>query len=355
MSHFLICAGALFLFFVFSLNESVVANASEKYEVISQTLNLRSEPSGTSDIVGQLKKGDQLVSFNEQFGWIQTYYQGEVAWVASYYLAPVQGSLDLNDNTHKDVVTIQRENSIIRSAPSINSQVIGSANIGNEFQVLHKENDWLQIRVNDAETGWIASWLTEKPASQEPNRTQTGHSNNLNGYTIVIDPGHGGRDPGAIGFKHIFEKTIVLQTANKVVAELEQRGAHVVATRNSDVTVTLDERVAIANKQQSDAVISIHYDSSLEPAANGFTTYYYSTPSLPLAESIHASNRSGLPLHDRGIKQVPFKVIRESMAPAILLELGFVSNQHDAQIIVTEQYQDQVAKSIADGIADYIN
>ena len=56
--------------------------------------------------------------------------------------------------------------------------------------------DWLQIRVNDAETGWIASWLTEKPASQEPNRTQTGHSNNLNGYTIVIDPGHGGRDPG---------------------------------------------------------------------------------------------------------------------------------------------------------------
>ena len=173
--------------------------------------------------------------------------------------------------------------------------------------------------------------------------------------TVVIDPGHGGSDPGAVG-NGLLEKDISLSVSLKLGKVLENKGFNVIYTRKTDVYPSLSERTAIANRANADVFVSIH-TNAFNSAALGYETYSYptSTEGGKLAKDIHDSVIANKDLYNanRGAKKDNFQVIRETNMPAVLLELGFIDNSKDAKILVEKQ--DEFAQAISKGILNYLD
>jgi len=174
-------------------------------------------------------------------------------------------------------------------------------------------------------------------------------------YRIVVDPGHGGKDPGTISRAGLQEKTITLPVAKEVAKLLRQDGFEVAMTRQTDVFVELDERAAIANRFSADLFVSIHADSCPDPFMRGFTVYTCQGPSTAsrgiaaaVAETLHGAEGAGL-----GVRQANYRVLVVTDCPAILVELGYLSNGLDAEMLMDRRTQMQLARSIADGIGEY--
>ena len=214
---------------------------------------------------------------------------------------------------------------------------------------------------------------------------------------IVIDPGHGGKDPGAIAFG-MKEKDIVLGVAKKLAEQLQKDlDADVILTRESDLFLPLEERTAIANTNDADLFISLHINAHPSPRVKGFETYFLNLStneeamrvaarenatsthqmsdlqdilsdimqnskiyeSSRLAERVHTSIESGLSeppfaLKDMGVKQAPFYVLIGAEMPAILIELAFISNPEDAKLLADDQFISELAGNISSGIQQYV-
>ncbi len=216
---------------------------------------------------------------------------------------------------------------------------------------------------------------------------------------IVIDPGHGGHDTGTIGPDGLQEKDLVLEVGRRLGKLLETRlGAEVVYTRKDDTFIPLETRTAIANQQRADLFISIHANSSQDPAARGVETYYLNFTSSPDAlevaarenavseksiyelqdlvkkialkekieesrefagdvqESLHDGLAAKSPaIRDRGVKKAPFIVLIGANMPSILAEISFVSNPTDEHRLETSEYRQKIAESLYRGIAKYVD
>ncbi|QGH32847.1 SH3 domain-containing protein [Gracilibacillus salitolerans] len=362
MNHRAISRLAFFFwlsFLLFTFLQPVQASDLETYEVSTSILNVRSEPSSDSEIVAQFVQGNELMAFQEKYGWIQTYYDGEEVWVAKHHLVQKDSLSTENSTTETsstpNMVTINSESIFVRSGPGTNYDAVSSALSGDSFDVIDRSGDWYQIMINSSETGWIASWLTEQATqpSQNNNNTVPSNSMNLEGYNIVVDPGHGGTDPGAIGLNGIQEKDVIQPTSSKVIDHLRDAGANVIVTRSGDYFVFLDDRARISNSYYTDAFISLHYDASLNLSASGVTTYFAESGDKGLGESIQSSIISQVNLHDRGVRQANYKVLVNTSAPSVLLELGFISNPHDLSVVQSESYQNEVAQGITNGLINY--
>lgn len=177
----------------------------------------------------------------------------------------------------------------------------------------------------------------------------------LAGRTIVIDPGHGGRDPGTMGPAGMEEKALTLAMARHLKAILEAAGARVVLTREDDRFVGLYERAAISDAAGADAFVSIHVNASDDRSIRGVETYHY--PGAPrgkkLAGAVQRRLVEATGRRDRGVNAEDFVVVREPQAPAILVETGYITNRAEAAVIVTAGYRRRVAEGIARGIADF--
>lgn len=174
---------------------------------------------------------------------------------------------------------------------------------------------------------------------------------------VVIDPGHGGPDPGAIGIGGIQEKNIVLPISLDVAAVLAQQGIQVVLTRQDDRDVGLEPRVQLAEQVDATIFVSIHANaiSLSRPDVNGVETYYYSSRAgLALAQSIHQSLLQNLPTRDRQVREARFYVLRRTSMPSALVEVGFVTGVEDAPRLADANYRRQVALAIAQGILRYL-
>jgi N-acetylmuramoyl-L-alanine amidase len=214
---------------------------------------------------------------------------------------------------------------------------------------------------------------------------------------IVLDPGHGGRDPGAIGPSGLREKDVVLKIAKRLGKQLKERGYEVFLTRQRDIYLPLEERTAIANTKDADLFVSIHANASRKRGARGIETYILGFPSddeiMELAARENAistkkltdlqiilyslrlnamANESGRLAHhvqesmcshlnhgefshrDRGIKQAPFYVLMGTRMPAILVEVSFISNRAEERRLKNRKYQDKIANAIAKGLNNYI-
>ena len=169
---------------------------------------------------------------------------------------------------------------------------------------------------------------------------------------VIIDAGHGGTDCGAIR-NGINEKDIVLDIALKVEKELAKRGHKVVMTRNNDTFISLQERVDISAQERGDIFVSIHVNSSVKPEIEGVETHYYRQESLGLAQAVHESLISNLKPYDRGLFKSKFYVINHTEMPAILCEIGFISNEQEQQLLVTEKRKQDTAKAIVEGVLKY--
>jgi N-acetylmuramoyl-L-alanine amidase len=172
------------------------------------------------------------------------------------------------------------------------------------------------------------------------------------GKTVVIDAGHGGSDYGAIR-EGINEKDINLNIAKKVRDILSKQGYLVHMTRDTDVFVSLEDRVIFAEKFTPDIFISIHVNSSVRPEINGIETHYYHQESLSLAQTVHAALASAIQTTNRGLFKSKFYVINHTTMPAILVEIGFISNDAERAQLTGEGRKQATAKAIAEGVNNY--
>jgi N-acetylmuramoyl-L-alanine amidase len=173
---------------------------------------------------------------------------------------------------------------------------------------------------------------------------------------VVLDAGHGGGDPGAVGIGGLREKDIVLPITLQVARLLEQQGVQVVLTRTDDREIDLEPRVQIAERARGNIFISIHANaiSMDRPDVNGIETYYASEAGARLGRVIHDSMVRNTGLNDRGLRSARFYVIRNTSMPAVLLETGFVTGAQDAAFLRSSQGQERMAFAIAQGILQYI-
>ena len=188
----------------------------------------------------------------------------------------------------------------------------------------------------------------------------------LKGKIIAIDPGHGGTDVGAIGAKGTYEKNITLPISLKVQEKLAAKGAKVVMTRTADKDVNgphadavseLQARVDIGENGKADVFVSIHIDSFVNGEVGGITSYYMAGSSYgnALAAYIHRRMNKAVDFGDRNVRTADFYVLNKSSMPAVLLEIGFISNPSQEKALNDPATQDKIAQSIVEGIEDYFN
>lgn len=212
-------------------------------------------------------------------------------------------------------------------------------------------------------------------------------------FTIAIDAGHGGKDPGAIGFNKYYEKTVVLAVSRYLRDEL-QKDFNVVMTRDNDTFISLAQRPKIANNAKANMFISIHANAATSSAQNGVEVFYFSKKSSPYAERIASFENSfgdkygenssdiaqimgelaykknqessigfarktnnalakAIGLNNRGIHGANFAVLRGFNGPGVLIEVGFISNKNDLQKITNPAQQKKMAQEIAKQVRDY--
>lgn len=188
---------------------------------------------------------------------------------------------------------------------------------------------------------------TPSPAVPRPRQGQ---------LTVVIDPGHGGRDPGAVGIGGLREKDINITVARRMQQSLEAQGINVLLTRSDDREIDLAPRVAFAERADADIFVSVHSNaiSLSRPDISGLETYYYSS-GLRLAQTIHNNLLRTTDLRDRGVRQARFYVLVNTSMPAVLVETGFVTGSEDAARFRNPEAVNAIADGITGGILQYLN
>jgi len=191
---------------------------------------------------------------------------------------------------------------------------------------------------------------TTPPVTTNPPRPNNGRP------LVVVDPGHGGPDPGAVGIGGIYEKEIVLDISLKLAAALERQGIQVIMTRQADIDLDLEPRVQIAQRANATIFVSIHANaiSLSRPDVNGLETYYYESGKA-LAQAIHQQVLQDTGVPDRRVRQARFYVLRQTSMPSVLVETGFITGQTDVVRLSNPAFRTQMAEAIARGILQYLN
>lgn len=172
---------------------------------------------------------------------------------------------------------------------------------------------------------------------------------------FCIDAGHGGKDAGAVN-GGLYEKASALATAKLLKKELEAKGHEVIMTRDSDTFLELSERCTIANKANVNAFISIHCNSAENKDAHGIETWFCtgSVTGEQLAKAVQAELIDSTGANDRCIKPGTFYVLKNTKAPAILVETGFISNEEEKILLFKTYYQEKMVKAIAEGVLNVL-
>jgi N-acetylmuramoyl-L-alanine amidase len=181
----------------------------------------------------------------------------------------------------------------------------------------------------------------------------------VRGKNILIDPGHGGKDPGTLGIKlggsyGMQEKEVVLDVSKKIATKLSAMGANVRLTRSSDVFIELDERAAMVSRYGADIFVSIHADYISDTSIAGPTCYIArqsTAQSRKIAQSIlNEFEKNGI--KTRGLRQADYRVLVRHPKPSTLVEVGYLSNPREARLLNTDNYRNKVAEIVANGIAN---
>lgn len=321
---------------------SVYAKEEFKYTKIDGVLNMRSKASTDSLIVYQLKNDMKVKVISEGEKWSYISYDGHKGYILKKYLVKkeiietdVRGfSFDMfGSYTLKrtdDLKEVSFENGIpYKKMMSIN-------------QIKERETFPGQIlKINDTKR--------------------------LAGKKIVVDPGHGGNEKGA-AYNGAREARETLRTSLKLKRHLESEGAEVVLTVDENLPmyrrIPLAERARTAFRTDADIFVSIHYNSNENPYAKGTETYYnkttykgsknpYPQESHRLANYLQKYLTTSAGTNDLGTKENNYHVLRNNSVPSVLIEVGFLSNEEEAELIQTNAFQEKVAYGITKGIIKY--
>lgn len=353
-----------------------VALAKETAVVQEDRLRLRQEPSRDGRIIGHLAQGETVLVIGEEGGWKQVVTEDAIGWAAASYLAPAEAR-----SISQQTGTVAADSLNVRVEPSLHAPRIGRLVRGEEVDIVEKKPGWYKIASSTGLGGWVSSAYVQVKGGQANEKEAEvlqsagrslpfiiapsdsrlyadswtgGPVQALAGKTIVLDPGHGGKDGGAKSVAGVKEKELTLGTARLLKNKLQSYGARVVLTRSSDEYVPLPARVAAARLYQADAFISLHYDSAADPDASGITIYYYDRfADYELAQSFQGLFRQLSALPFRGIAFGDYYVLRENEKPSVLLELGYLSNRSDAAVVATNGYQEAVTTAIVNAMRHY--
>jgi len=316
-------------------------------------LNVRSEPTLNGKVVEQLSAGTVVRIISERNNWCEIEYDnGKTGWIAGWFVEKSGVSSSAPSQSNDGTIVIVDDATNIRSAPSTDSKVILRADEGEEFSIVAVEDNWYKIKLHDGSEGFVAGWIVATKGSATSIK-RAGAEQYLSNKVIVIDPGHGGRDVGAIGAQGTFEKDVTLRTSLLLQDKLKAAGATVYMTRMSDTSVPLHSRPQMANYHGADAFLSLHYDSIDDTSVTGTTTYYYGPSDKNLADSVHSSLVQFTNLRDREVRQENYLVLRESMQPSLLLELGYISNRGEEITVLSGDFQERASTAIYQGLAQY--
>ena len=239
------------------------------------------------------------------------------------------------------------EDAEIRTGPNAGYPVIYKVEKGDSFEKLKTSGKWIEVQnAKGDEKGWVAGWHTSLNIKADVNKNE----NPLKNKNVVLDPGHGGSDQGASSSTSLksLEKNYTLKTALELKRALEKAGAHVKLTRTDDSYVSLEDR-----KATGDVFISIHNDSLDSHNANGATVYWYKNSQEALAETLNANIQKKSLLSNRGVRQQNYQVLRQTNKPAVLLELGYISNPTDEKMIRNQLHRQVVEEAVVDGLKQY--
>lgn len=281
---------------------------------------------------------------------IQVLAERNITYKSFRLHSPERYIIDLDKPADLDEATVSlfQDNALCRSVR------IGMMDKKTCRLVFDLASDSVQVQEKTfAEDGTV---LTLKIFNQAPSAMTKSNSNlPLEGVSLVLDAGHGGSEPGAIRGE-AREKEMTLAIINQLKKRLEASGAFITMTRSDDTFVSLEDRVKITNLVMPKAFISVHINS-LEGTSDikGVETYFQTEQSRPLAEAVHTCLYTSLGVPNRGVRKARFYVINHTTVPAILAEVGYISNKDEREKLISSDYQGKIADALAQGVILYVN
>lgn len=245
----------------------------------------------------------------------------------------------------------------LRSGPSMLTAIVNHAHSGESFAVSAEQDGWFKI-IRAGQTAWVASWLVAACEEVDP---EPGPQPRV----VVLDAGHGGYDPGAMG-NTLKEKDVNLRITLKVGEILKQNGITVVYTRSDDQFIGLLDRSSVANSLNASLFVAIHNNANNVSSISGTETYFYAPSSDPdlyaqrterqsLAASIQSALATQIQRKNLGVKEANFSVLRNTMMPSALVEVAFISNPTEESLLQSEDFINRAAAGITNGIMAYFN
>lgn len=328
-------------------------------------LNLRMNPSTTAEVLEIIPQGATITITADQKDWYKITYRDTSGWVyAEYVTILTEGS----DDSNTDMTDL---------SPNGKVYILGGSGvISDNTQNIITGKASSQYPENLKDFPSLPSSLTEpdSPSTYDPDKEllidpfQGITDDALRGKKIVIDPGHGGPDTGAIGPSYIFEKDINLAIALYLNDILTEAGATVCMTRKTDAciasnyseTADLEARVDIANKDKPDLFISIHNNANSNPETKG-TSIYYSNQNPNKAESaklakviINTITRT-VNIENKGVREANFYVLRNTAMPSVLIEAAYLSNSYEEARLQNPVFQKNIATAVFHSLYEYFN
>lgn len=327
---------------------------AKKQVTTTQNLNLYLEPTSTSNVISTIDSKVKLPVYNTVNGYYLTVVNGLPGYIVVGSTEDVIVEKPSTPDPTPPLVSgdllgrVTVDNLNIRKEANSTSPVVDKVKKGEYVQVNSVNGYWAQVTYK-GQNGYVhKSYL--KLLNQ--------NGNPLKDRIIIIDPGHGGKDPGTV-VGTIEEKNIVLKVSTLVTQKLEAAGANVLMTRTGDTYPTREGRVDFSHVNYGEIFVSIHANYANNTAAQGTETYYAKTPGdvyeedIDLATFVNNQIVKNVNMKDRKVKEMKYIVIANTNIPAILVELGFLSNSEDRAKLTDDQYVELFAESIYKGILEY--
>ncbi|MGX7106620.1 N-acetylmuramoyl-L-alanine amidase [Hutsoniella sourekii] len=329
---------------------------------------LHKEADSQSDRLAVIPANTELIANFEAGGWIQVDYKDQIGYVQLQEVElmdqsqvkrekPENQTEAQTDLSH--LVIVRQSNQAFLSQPDINSEIIYSPHLMQRFKFIESYDsasgeEFYKVEDENGNIGYLESRIAAFGNASD-NHIGSTDAKSIAEATIVIDPGHGGSDPGAISDDgQTYEKEVALKSGLMLKEKLEKLGAQVVMTRQEDRLVDFPDITGTSQEAQADIFISMHFDASPVADWHGTTTYYFHEADEPLARAVN-NRLKELNLPNNGINFGNYYVLRENTRPSILLELGYMSNQEDFEQIRSVDYHDAMTDQIIVGLEDYFS
>lgn len=337
--------------YVKQTSSAPTATSSTKTYTTTVNLNLRKSASTTGTILMTIPTGKRVNYVSTHGSWYKVTYGGKTGYVSSQYVKIANTSTTTN-STKAYTTTV---NLNLRKSASTTGTVLLTIPSGRTVTYLGTHGSWYKVSYG-GKTGYVASKYL---------KAGTTSTSTSSGRTIVIDPGHGGNDPGAVSGS-VQEKVIALDIAKRLANALSSTyNYNVKMTRSNDTYLSLAQRVSLTKSYKGSAFVSVHANSTpnttyhghevLVPTTESYTTNPYVSASRNLGAAINRELGVRIPtIRNRGVKYQNVYVVGKNAVPSTLVEYGFISNANDRSHLASTTYRQRMAEATAAGIHQFM-